>query len=107
MGTRRPRCGARRRYLHGRNRQRQIGDLLESLMRARTTRHQRYSDSCGGELTVYVTPLDRFDHYGKSAVDIGVTTPDGRVWAPKEPLWLSPLYDADSKDGRRESADAA
>ena len=76
-------------------------------MRARTTRHRRYSDVCGGELSVFVTPSDRIDAQGKSAVYVGIARPDGLVWAPDEPLWLSPLYDADSRDGRREAADAA
>jgi hypothetical protein len=76
-------------------------------MGARTTRHRRYSDSCGGELSVFVTPSDEVDHHGKSAVYIGITRPDGLVWAPDEPMWLSPLYDANSRQGRREAADAA
>lgn len=76
-------------------------------MRARTTRHRRYSDSCGGELSVFVTPSDEIDAHGKSAVYVGITRLDGMVWAPDEPMWLSPLYEADSRDGRREAADAA
>jgi hypothetical protein len=76
-------------------------------MRFATSRHRRYSDACGGEVTVYVTPTGDTDDHGKSAVLIGVTSPKGTVWAPDEPLWLSPLYDATSARGRREAADAA
>lgn len=76
-------------------------------MRPRTTRHRRYSDSCGGELSVFITPSDTVDPHGKTAVFVGIARSDGLVWAPEEPLWLSPLYEADSWDGRREAADAA
>ena len=76
-------------------------------MPPRTSRHRRYSDVCGGELTVYITPTRQSDDHGKSAVLVGIISPHGVVWVPDEPLWLSPLYDADSRDGRREAADAA
>jgi hypothetical protein len=76
-------------------------------MRFRTSRHSRYSDTCGGELTVFVTPTDETDRHGKSAMYVGITRPDGFVWDPGAALWISPLYDPDSREGRREAADAA
>jgi hypothetical protein len=73
----------------------------------RTSWHRRYSDSCGGELTVLVTPTGETDRQGKSAVQIRIRQHDVLEWAPKEPLWLSPLYDADSSRGRVAAANAA
>jgi hypothetical protein len=75
--------------------------------RQRTSWHRRYSDSCGGELTVLVMPTGETDRHGKSAVQIRIRQHDVLEWAPKEPLWLSPLYDADSRRGRVAAADAA
>ena len=75
-------------------------------MRARTTRHQRYSDTCG-DVTVFVTPTGEYDEHSRPGFLIAVVTDDRRVWDPEAPLWLPSRYDADSKESRREAADAA
>jgi hypothetical protein len=75
--------------------------------RDRTSRHRRYSDTCGGEVTVLVTPTEEIDRHGKTAVQIRVRHENGLEWRPTEPLWLSLLYEADSRRGRIEAANAA
>lgn len=55
---------------------------------------------------VSVTPVDDDVCNGKDAVAIAVTA-SGVKWRPVSPLCLSARYDAHTKLGRRQAADAA
>ena len=81
------------------------------MSKPKTSKHRLYSDECGGEFTVHVTPslslADERTCGHKEPVKVKVTQGRKTVWAPDAPLCLSPMRDLGSVKGRRAAAEDA
>ena len=67
------------------------------------SKHKAYSDECGGEIVVHLdTPTTSDDRkcHGKEAVRIKVTRGRKTLWAPRDPLCLSPMINLDTRKGK-------